>query len=172
MGSRLVLLPDAREPLLARVRELAKERSVLIVSATRPMISLRDELAGAGADMDHVFIVDVVTDELQAIVQDPEHEAYVPNASLLELIASRVRRIIIDKAERPTTIIVDDVASFAKVAPTAALVEIASIVANWTGRKNIIEYVLRPGSIKPDADAHVKAALDEVRTIQADGTLA
>ncbi len=171
MASRLVILDGSRERLAARVKHLAADRSVLVITSTVPIQTVRKEFDAAGVDMKHVFIVDTVTDELRAVVQDPEHEAFVPNASLLELIASRVRRIIVDKAERPCTIVVDDVSGFAKVAPVAALVEIASIVRAWTGRKHHIEYVLRPGSVAESTEAHVRATLDDIQQIGEDGSL-
>lgn len=171
MASRLLVLDGKSGRLAARVRSLTEERSILIVSSRRPMHAIRKELEAAGVNLAHVFIVDTVTDELAAVVKDPEHEAFVPNASLLELIASRVRRIIVDKAERPATIIVDDVAGFASVAPVAALVEIASIVRAWTGRKHHIEYIIRPGTLDANTEAHVKATLDEAWSVDDDGRL-
>jgi hypothetical protein len=130
--------------VVARVAALAQSRSVLVVSARLAAPKLRAELEAAGVDMARVFVLDV-TSHVQPSSRDPEHEAYVPGPSMLELIAKRTQQIIRAKAERPATVLTDDVATFALYNPPEALGEILRQSIAMRSAQNELEYVLTGG---------------------------
>lgn len=125
-----------------RAALLTQTRSVLIVSARLPSPALRRELEAAGADLARVFIIDVTSHGLHTTARDPDHEAHVPGPALLELIAKRSEQVLRAKAERPATVLIDDVGTFAHYNPVEALVEIVHQMVARRQPQNHHEYIL------------------------------
>ena len=173
MVARLVLLP-ARGPweaLARRVALLSRSRSVLVVTVRLPRDAARRQLEEAGADLAHVFLLDVAAQPLGAPVADPEHEAMVPNPSLLELITARTAAIVRSKAERPATVVVDDAQTFALYNPAHALVQIVDYAVNHLlSDGNDLEYVVPP-TLALAKLAPFRDLVPDWRAVLPDGTL-
>ena len=157
--------------VVARVAVLAQTRSVLVVSARLPGPALRRELEAGGVDLSRVFILDVTSHGMHPRPGDPEHEAYVTGPAMLELIAKRAAQIVRAKAERPATIVVDDVATFAHYNPPEALAEILRHAMAIRAAQNEHEYVVS-GSEPPRLMALVRSILSEEWDIVPSGELA
>jgi hypothetical protein len=171
---RIIQLPSASplEAYYQRVALLARDRSVLIVACRQPLAMMRPELSSAGVNLDHVFVADVVTDQLSVKHRDPEHELFLHNPSLLELIARRVDLIVKAKAARPSSVIVDDVPSFLAHAAPQDLVQVVRYARSLLRQGNEQEYIVNHTGI-PDSlrAAGIMDAVDEVRRLRPDGTL-
>jgi hypothetical protein len=157
--------------VVARAAALAQTRSVLIVSARLPGPVLRRALDAAGADLARIFVLDVTSHGLPPSRHDPEHEAYVPGPAMLELIAKRTEQIIRAKAERPATVLVDDLATFSHYNPPEALVEILRHILATRAPQNEHEYVLSGGEPARLVD-QMRNLLDEECDILPSGDLA
>lgn len=154
----------------ARAAWLSQTRSVLVVSARRSGPALRREFEAAGVDLTRVFILDVTSHGLTASSRDPEHEAFVPGPAMLELIAKRAQQVIRAKAERPATVLVDDVHTFAQYNPPGALAEILRQAVAMRSEQNEHEYVFSGG--EPEAVlAAARHVADEEADILASGDL-
>jgi hypothetical protein len=130
------------EGVRARVAALAQTRSVLVVSARLAAPVLRRELEAEGVDLSRVFILDVTSHAIPPASRDPEHEAYLPGPAMLELITKRAEQVVRSKAERPATVLTDDVATFAQYNPPEALAEILRQAAAVRGTTTELEYVV------------------------------
>lgn len=126
----------------ARVNVLAQTRSVLVISARWAAPVMRRELEAEGVDLAHVFILDVTSHGIAPVPKDPDHEAYLPGPGMLELITKRTQQIIRAKAERAVTVLVDDVASFARYNTPEALGEILQHAMALRSPRTHLEYVL------------------------------
>lgn len=140
----------------ARAALLAQTRSVLVVSARLPAPVLRRELADEGVDLARIFVLDVTSHGIAPTGHDPEHEAYLPGPGMLELITKRATQIIRAKAERDATVLVDDVATFARYNPPGALAEILAHAIAVRSPTTTIEYVF--SGEEPAAVARAAAA--------------
>lgn len=157
--------------VVARVAVLAQTRSVLVISARLSAPALRRDLEAGGVDLSRVFILDVTSHGLHPRPNDPEHEAFVPGPAMLELIAKRSEQILRAKAERPATVLIDDVTTFAQYNPPEALAEILRHAMAMRSGRNEQEYVVS-GSEPPRLMALVRSALREEHDILPSGELA
>lgn len=130
------------EGVRARVALLTQTRSVLVICARLPAPVLRRELEAEGVDLARVFFLDVTSHAIPPHSRDPEHEAYLPGPAMLELITKRAEQIVRAKAERPATVLTDDVATFAQYNPPEALAEILRQAMSVRGSTTELEYVL------------------------------
>lgn len=172
LPTRLLVLPDAHpwEALDARLANLSHRRSVLLVSARRPRDVARREFVAALGNLEHLFVLDVASDPLNATIRDPEHEATVPNVTMLELIAARAEKIVRTKAEGPATIVIDDVATFLLYNSFDALRQIGRLAASRNQPQNDQEYVIGPG-FPSDLLELLSPGLDAVSHVGSDGEI-
>lgn len=155
----------------ARAAVLTQSRSLLIVSARLSGPVLRRDLEHAGVDMARVFILDVTSHGLHPSQRDPEHEAYVPGPAMLELIAKRTDQILRAKAERPATVLTDDLVTFSHYNPPEAIVEIVRHQMATRRPQDELEYVVGGGE-PPRLLEALRHSIGEERDILASGDLA
>ena len=151
-----------------RMALLSATRDVLVVGARVPAAVLRRALEAAGADLEHVTILDV-TGTPAPPDKERGHITVVAGPHLLESIAARANKIAKSAKARPVTVVVDDVATFSIYAPDRALLEIAHrAVALLTG-ENRQEYLVPPGFIDEPILSDLRPMLDGVLAVDASG---
>jgi hypothetical protein len=154
----------------ARAAALTQTRSVLAVSARLTGAALRREFEAAGVDLARLFVLDVTSHGIQPATRDPAHEAYVPGPAMLELIAKRIEQVLRVRAERPATVLVDDLATFAHYNPPDALVEIVRHMMATRPPQHEYEYVLS-GSEPPRLVEALRSIVGEESDILSSGDL-
>lgn len=150
MVSRLLHLPmqGGLDALAEHVRgRIAKDRSVLIVTASLPAGKFFEHFQDRGVDINRVFVVDAVSSRSGMDVRgDPERVHFVPAPTLLELIAKRADRIIRTKAQGPPHIIVFSANAFAMYNEPEPLEELVRYaVNNLVPPKVRIDFVVEEG---------------------------
>ncbi|MEK6975906.1 MAG: hypothetical protein AABY18_06145 [Candidatus Thermoplasmatota archaeon] len=150
MVSRLLHVPmqGGLDALAELVRgRIAKDRSVLIVTASLPAGKFFEHFQDRGVDINRVFVVDAVSSRSGMDVRgDPEHVHFVPAPTLLELIAKRAEKIIKTKAQGPPHIIVFSANAFALYNEADALEELVRYVVNTLVHPKIrIDFVVEEG---------------------------
>lgn len=160
--STLVVGPGHGHPdaFLERLRELTKNRSVLIVACRRPLALLRQDFARAAIPTANIFILDVTTSATEGPNLDPEHEAFLFSPVLLETIAKRAQVIIRARAVRPATVVVDDVGSFADYAPREALLQLARYAIQQLSCSSDIEFHTTFGFANDPLVDHLRNLVD------------
>lgn len=150
MVSRLLHLPaqGGLDALAHFVRgRIAKNRSVLIVTASLPAGKFFEHFQDHDVDINRVFIVDAVSSRAGMDVKgDPEHVHFIPAPTLLELIATRVEKIIKAKAQGPPHIIVYSANAFALYNDAATLEEVVRYALNTLVHPKVrIDFILEDG---------------------------
>lgn len=173
MVSRLVHVPmeGALDALAEHVRgRIAKDRSVLIVTASLPAGRFFEHFQDRGIDINRVFVVDAVSSRSGMDVRgDPERVHYVPAPTLLELIAKRAEKIIRTKAQGAPHIIVFSVNAFALYNEPETLEELIRYVINTLVHPKVrIDFVLEEGVPVPKRlVAFLSSFLDEELKLRA-----
>jgi hypothetical protein len=173
MVSRLLHLPmqGGLDALAEHVRgRIAKNRSVLIVTASLPAGEFFESFQDRAVDINRVFIVDAVSSRSGMDVRgDPERVHYVPAPTLLELIAKRAEKIIKTKAQGPPHIIVFSANAFALYNEAEALEELVRYVVNTLVHPKVrIDFVVEEGvPIPKRLLAFLEAFLDETLRLKA-----
>jgi hypothetical protein len=173
MVSRLLHLPmtGGLDALAELVRaRIAKDRSVLIVTASLPAGRFFEHFQDRGVDINRVFVVDAVSSRSGLDVKgDPERVHFVPAPTLLELIAKRAEKIIRTKAQGPPHIVVFSVNAFALYNDAETLEELVRYVINTLVHPKVrIDFVLEEGVPVPKRlVAFLESFLDETLVLQA-----
>lgn len=127
-----------------------RNKSVLIVATRSASGAIFERFQDHGVDIRRVFIVDAVAQGVAAPQHDPEHVHFVPAPTLLELIAKRVERILLTKAQGPPHVIVYDCDTFALHNPTDTLIELVRYVVQQLAHPKLrIDFVIQEGSAMP-----------------------
>lgn len=150
MVSRLLHLPmqGGLDALAEHVRgRIAKDRSVLIVTASLPASKFFEHFQDRNVDINRVFVVDAVSSRSGMDVRgDPERVHFVPAPTLLELIAKRVDRIVRTKAQGPPHIIVFSANAFAMYNDPDSLEELVRYAVNTLVPPKVrIDFVVEDG---------------------------
>lgn len=167
MASRLLHLPlrGGLDALAEHVRaRIARDRSILIVTASLPAGRFFEHFQDRGVDINRVFVVDAVSSRSGMDVRgDPERVHYVPAPTLLELIAKRVEKIVRSKAQGPPHIIVYSANAFALYNEPETLEELVRYVVNTLVHpKTRIDFVVEDGvPIPKRLLAFLESFLDE-----------
>lgn len=154
MVSRLLRLPaqGGLDAFAHFVRgRIEKNRSVLIVTASVSAGQLFEHFQDHGVDTNRVFVVDAVSSRAGMDVKgDPEHVHFVPAPTLLELIATRVEKIIKAKAQGPPHILVYSANSFAQYNDATTLEEVVRYALNILVHPKVrIDFILEPSPPLP-----------------------
>jgi hypothetical protein len=171
--SRLLHLPmqGGLDALAEHVRgRIAKDRSVLIVTASLPAGKFFEHFQDRGVDINRVFVVDAVSSRSGMDVRgDPEHVHFVPAPTLLELIAKRAEKIIKTKAQGPPHVIVFSANAFAVYNDPEALEELVRYVVNTLVHPKVrIDFVVEEGvPIPKRLLAFLESFLDETLRLKA-----
>lgn len=154
MVSRLLHLPmqGALDALAEHVKgRIAKDRSVLIVTASLPAGTFFEHFQDRGVDVNRVFVIDAVSSRGGMDVRgDPERVHFVPAPTLLELIAKRADRIVRTKAQGPPHIIVFSANAFAVYNEPESLEELVRYIVNTLVPPKVrIDFVVEEGAPIP-----------------------
>ena len=173
MVSRLLHLPvqGGLDALAEFVRgRIAKNRSVLIVTASLPAGQFFEHFQDRAVDINRVFVVDAVSSRSGMDVRgDPERVHYIPAPTLLELIAKRAEKIVKTKAQGPPHIIVFSANAFALYNEAEALEELVRYVVNTLVHPKVrIDFVVEEGvPIPRRLLAFLESFLDETLRLKA-----
>lgn len=176
MVSRLLRIPaqGGLDALAQFVRgRIAKNRSVLIVTASLSAGQLFEHLQDHGVDTNRVFIVDAVSSRAGMDVKgDPEHVHFVPAPTLLELIATRVEKIIKAKAQGPPHILIYTANAFAQYNDAATLEEVVRYALNTLVHPKVrIDFILEPTPpLPPSLLEFLESFLDDDVTLDPAGS--
>ncbi len=140
------------------------------MTARAPAPTLKESYEAAGANMDRVYILDAISSPMEA--DGGDHEHFVHNPALLELITKRAYVMMKRVAKGRVTAIADCVASFARHSPPEALVGILQYTFSTSMNEfTDIEYMVHPDFVTHEAYPLIRQQFDDRPRLAADGGL-
>jgi hypothetical protein len=169
MPSRLVRMPSGG-PLDGLARHMAglvaSGHWVLLVTARTPGATLLRELPARGVDPARFIVVDVVSLPETAPAGSGDRLLTIPSPALLELLALRGEKVVWSRRQGRTHIIVQDLNSFARYSPPAAIEQMARYVMQRVMPYTVVDFLLCPDLPVPkELVAAMSAFCDEDRTL-------
>lgn len=149
MPSVLLELPESSPyaALEKRMAGLTKDRHVLVVGARIPASTLSKRLQKLGADMEQIDFVDAISRTSLGADTNVPHATFVPGPHLLELIAARADKLAKSEQQRPVTVIIDDLTTFATYVESDAILQIVQRAIHLRSEGNDQEFAVTPGGI-------------------------